>query len=214
MYPRREQLLEFHKAHFPGQPLPSISHPTLGFPSINAVQELENTAQDDDGLGYYEDGCKRTLTDEQIAIFRHTEVQELLRAMARKAKFDSETTSAGDERDQTVEDVASVPEMVQYEERELESMNEDAELYVKEAAQENNLKSKITKRTPLTSRLDDTSLDYGDETNSAGARSRLGFERENHVRARNSLTPEGTSDPSLRCQSSAKMARRIPSKSP
>ena len=35
--------------------------------------------QDDDGLGYYEDGMKRTLTDEQIAIFRHSEIQALLR---------------------------------------------------------------------------------------------------------------------------------------
>ena len=34
---------------------------------------------EDDGLGYYEDGVKRTLTDEQIAIFRHSEIQALLR---------------------------------------------------------------------------------------------------------------------------------------
>jgi len=36
--------------------------------------------EEDDGLGYYEDGNKRTLTDEQIAIFRHSEIQSLLRA--------------------------------------------------------------------------------------------------------------------------------------
>ncbi|KAK5135371.1 hypothetical protein LTR08_005313 [Meristemomyces frigidus] len=38
-------------------------------------------AQDehDDGLGYYDDGAKRTLTDAQIAIFRHSEIEELLR---------------------------------------------------------------------------------------------------------------------------------------
>lgn len=35
---------------------------------------------EDDGLGYYPDGCKRTLSDEQVAIFRHTEIQSLLRA--------------------------------------------------------------------------------------------------------------------------------------
>lgn len=34
---------------------------------------------EDDGLGYYPDGVKRKLTDEQIAIFRHSEVQTLLR---------------------------------------------------------------------------------------------------------------------------------------
>lgn len=34
--------------------------------------------EDDDGLGYYEDGVKRTLTDEQIAMFRHSEIQRIL----------------------------------------------------------------------------------------------------------------------------------------
>jgi len=33
----------------------------------------------DDGLGYYPDGTKRTLTDEQIAMFRHSEIQAILR---------------------------------------------------------------------------------------------------------------------------------------
>jgi hypothetical protein len=44
------------------------------------VEEDEYTEEaEDDGLGYYEDGVKRTLTDEQIAIFRHSEIQTLLR---------------------------------------------------------------------------------------------------------------------------------------
>jgi len=30
-------------------------------------------------LGYYEDGAKRTLTDDQIAIFRHSEIQTLIK---------------------------------------------------------------------------------------------------------------------------------------
>ena len=33
----------------------------------------------DDGLGYYPDGVKRTLTDQQIAMFRHSEIYALLR---------------------------------------------------------------------------------------------------------------------------------------
>lgn len=39
----------------------------------------DNDVDDDDGLGYYADGIKRTLTDEQIAMFRHSEIQSLLR---------------------------------------------------------------------------------------------------------------------------------------
>jgi hypothetical protein len=33
---------------------------------------------DDDNLGCYHDGVKRTLTDEQVAMFRHSEIQRLL----------------------------------------------------------------------------------------------------------------------------------------
>ncbi|KAI0521458.1 hypothetical protein F5B22DRAFT_538970 [Xylaria bambusicola] len=36
--------------------------------------------EEDDGLGYYPDGVKRTLTDEQIGIFRHSEMEALRRA--------------------------------------------------------------------------------------------------------------------------------------
>lgn len=39
-------------------------------------------------LGYYEDGTRRTLTDEQIAMFRHSEIQRLL--AARRQKRDAE----------------------------------------------------------------------------------------------------------------------------
>ena len=42
--------------------------------------DLEEWYEEDD-LGYYEDGVKRTLTDEQIEIFRHSELQELKRKM-------------------------------------------------------------------------------------------------------------------------------------
>jgi Protein of unknown function (DUF3807) len=40
---------------------------------------LENNTEVNDILGYYVDGVKRTLSDEQVAIFRHNEIQELLR---------------------------------------------------------------------------------------------------------------------------------------
>lgn len=40
---------------------------------------FEDDSREDDGLGYYEDGAKRTLTDEQIAMFRHSEIQAILK---------------------------------------------------------------------------------------------------------------------------------------
>ena len=39
----------------------------------------EDFDEDDDELGYYPDGVKRTLTDEQVAMFRHSEIYALLR---------------------------------------------------------------------------------------------------------------------------------------
>lgn len=79
-----EQLRKFHDAHFPGQEVPNIS----------ANDEHEGTQQDEeqDDLGYYADGVKRTLTDEQVKLFRHTEIQRLLseRRQARAEKVDQE----------------------------------------------------------------------------------------------------------------------------
>lgn len=46
---------------------------------------------EDDGLGYYDDGVKRTLTDEQIAIFRHSELE----ASAREKRHQEEARRAG-----------------------------------------------------------------------------------------------------------------------
>ncbi len=39
----------------------------------------ENLLENDDGLGHYPDGVKRTLTDEQIAMFRHSEIYAIVR---------------------------------------------------------------------------------------------------------------------------------------
>jgi Protein of unknown function (DUF3807) len=86
----QETLLHFHATHFPGQPPPLIAHPTLGWPSTNAVNGF-NISTVESVLGYYADGVERTLTDDQIAIFRHTEVQELLRARRERERADAES---------------------------------------------------------------------------------------------------------------------------
>ncbi|KAL4888169.1 hypothetical protein BDV59DRAFT_147681 [Aspergillus ambiguus] len=66
-----QDLRVFHAKHFPW------AQPTSGhaFPhDATLVDEYEN-----DDLGYYPDGVKRTLTDEQVEIFRHSEIHALLR---------------------------------------------------------------------------------------------------------------------------------------
>ena len=51
-------------------------------------------AQNED-LGYYHDGTQRTLTDEQIAMFRHSEIYSIIRArQVRKENEDAELSEA------------------------------------------------------------------------------------------------------------------------
>lgn len=52
---------------------------------------------EDDGLGYYEDGVKRTLTDEQIEMFRHTEMELLRREERLRGGPMEEETNEADE---------------------------------------------------------------------------------------------------------------------
>jgi hypothetical protein len=47
--------------------------------NVNEDTTINDNDDDDDGLGYYEDGVKRTLTDEQIAMFRHSELEAICR---------------------------------------------------------------------------------------------------------------------------------------
>ncbi|KAI9811356.1 MAG: hypothetical protein M1827_005516 [Pycnora praestabilis] len=79
----------FYVQHFSPQSITHIS-------TASTISEFENDlAGEDDGLGYYPDGRKRTLTDEQIAIFRHSEIQALLREQ-RHARENKEPSEDGE----------------------------------------------------------------------------------------------------------------------
>ncbi|KAH0539092.1 hypothetical protein FGG08_004330 [Glutinoglossum americanum] len=85
-----DDLFEFHAHHFNGRrqgfPGTLLSDTTLLSLTEECCEDgdLEYDYDDDDGLGYYPDGVKRTLTDAQIAMFRWSEVQSLLRAKKRR----------------------------------------------------------------------------------------------------------------------------------
>ena len=72
----KDDLLSFQFTHFG-----DYTKPTAFFvdpeEALNYCPDFEDL--DDDGLGWYEDGVKRTLTDEQIEMFRHTEIEQLMR---------------------------------------------------------------------------------------------------------------------------------------
>lgn len=67
--------------------------------------------EEDDGLGYYPDGTKRTLTDEQIAMFRHSEIQAILRKrrLIREGGYISEEGETISEAAQTVKNPTQAP---------------------------------------------------------------------------------------------------------
>ena len=79
----------FHAKHFPHAPAPT--HFVLGAEPIDGHYEY---GDEDDGLGYYEDGVKRTLTDEQIALFRHTEIQTIIRERERERECRQERSGS------------------------------------------------------------------------------------------------------------------------
>ncbi|KAK0383967.1 hypothetical protein NLU13_8056 [Sarocladium strictum] len=88
----KEDLTAFHEAHFSQN---AISHFTGTFMSPGseaaASYDVEECDLEDDGLGYYDDGVKRTLTDEQIEIFRHSELQRLRKAEEKKTVTSTES---------------------------------------------------------------------------------------------------------------------------
>lgn len=65
----QDDLKAFQARNFPSNAKSHDDHHRAG----------ESIDEDDDGLGYYPDGIKRTLTDEQIAMFRHSEIYALYR---------------------------------------------------------------------------------------------------------------------------------------
>lgn len=84
----KDELAAFYDAHFSSAALNSFQQDFVS-PNPQATPYDEETGEyweEEDGLGYYEDGVKRTLTDEQIEIFRHSELRELERAKEKASK--------------------------------------------------------------------------------------------------------------------------------
>jgi len=98
-------LHSFHAKHFPtssklSQFFISTSAPEPD-PSNADIHESDdynekyNTEYEEEDLGTYPDGTPRTLTDDQIAMFRHSEIQTLLRER-RRAREDASSDNEAD----------------------------------------------------------------------------------------------------------------------
>lgn len=68
----------------------------------------DTTFEEGDDLGYYPDGTKRTLTDDQIAMFRHTEIYSILRE--RQVRQENEEADGDEQRDHLASGATATPE--------------------------------------------------------------------------------------------------------
>ncbi|KAJ4992161.1 hypothetical protein SVAN01_02482 [Stagonosporopsis vannaccii] len=95
-------LRDFHAKHFPHAPAPEhILHGVEDEPNEECYEE------DEGSLGYYGDGTPRTLTDEQIAMFRHSEIQAIVRKR-RQQRDKGGDSEEGESEEPVAEQPASV----------------------------------------------------------------------------------------------------------
>ncbi|KAL6715980.1 hypothetical protein ACLMJK_006942 [Lecanora helva] len=73
----QDDLDEFH-ARVYGYKAPRAQWTNYAW-DLNHTELEEDTFEEEDDLGHYPDGNKRTLTDDQIAMFRHSEIYAILR---------------------------------------------------------------------------------------------------------------------------------------
>ncbi|KAI9899177.1 hypothetical protein N3K66_005638 [Trichothecium roseum] len=92
-----DELSAFFQAHFSDSAASQFGSSFLEFDHQYDLDGSDEAYYDEcdeeESLGYYADGVKRTLTDEQIEIFRHSELQNLLREK-RKAARNSDSKRA------------------------------------------------------------------------------------------------------------------------
>ncbi|KAM0353467.1 hypothetical protein ACHAPU_001477 [Fusarium lateritium] len=92
-----DDLIAFHQAHFSTAALASFASDFTDSPSEDHAQHgtiNDVWEEEDDGLGYYSDGVKRTLTDEQIQIFRHSELEALRKQQDKEKQLGAKTTAS------------------------------------------------------------------------------------------------------------------------
>ncbi|KAH7269478.1 uncharacterized protein BKA55DRAFT_682569 [Fusarium redolens] len=95
-----DDLFAFHKSHFSHTALAAFGSEFIDSPPRDQTQDdaVDDTwEEEDDDLGYYPDGVKRTLTDAQIEIFRHSELETLRKEKERAKQLGSKETAPSSE---------------------------------------------------------------------------------------------------------------------
>lgn len=108
--------------------------------------EANDALESDDGLGYYPDGVKRTLTDEQIAMFRHSEIYTLLRE--RQVKQENKDAGFTDEPADLISKVEPMTSAQHVFEEGMENVSDsddEAEYTAFLAAEQKQIQDEVTK---------------------------------------------------------------------
>ena len=89
----KSDLLAFQLSHFGDDTQPETWFVEAEV-ALSYEPEFDHEDEENDELGYYNDGAKRTLTDEQIQMFRHSEMEQLIRegVLAREEEESVENT--------------------------------------------------------------------------------------------------------------------------
>ncbi|KAF5595448.1 uncharacterized protein FSUBG_9135 [Fusarium subglutinans] len=95
-----DDLAAFHESHFSHTAVAAFGSEFVDSSPQDQTHDgaVDDTwEEDDDGLGYYPDGVKRTLTDAQIEIFRHSELETLRKEKERAKQPGSKETAPSSE---------------------------------------------------------------------------------------------------------------------
>lgn len=90
-----DDLFSFHEKHFSQAAIASFGETFMDRSGEHKSYSdmTYETWEEDDDLGYYEDGVKRTLTDAQIEIFRHSELEALRKEQEKQSSVKAATYS-------------------------------------------------------------------------------------------------------------------------
>lgn len=128
----------------------------------------QNPEDQDDGLGYYPDGVKRTLTDEQISMFRHSEIYSLLRQ--RQLKRERDETEA-DQISENSADKGVTANAQRLLEEDMDTDSDDDEEYAQFLeAEQRQLRAQALKKKKKKKRKLDTPEVLGERVNPFTAR--------------------------------------------
>ncbi|UNI23452.1 hypothetical protein JDV02_009270 [Purpureocillium takamizusanense] len=96
-----DEFASFFEAHFTPNAVASFGWAFMNPDVYSQSQEAASQYDcdyEDDGLGYYDDGVKRTLTDEEIEFFRQSELRELRQKQSRPSAGTSNPEAASANR--------------------------------------------------------------------------------------------------------------------